>query len=144
MLHGRPALLTLLRAPGLLHAGTWQAVHGMIEQDERAIEAAWRETVEETGLTPERFFVTDYIETFYSEHTDGVHLVPAFAAYVSGAPGVTTSEEHTDYEWCSLEETLERFVFPSQRDAVRLIAEAAQSWPEIGGGLRDVTDRVRR
>jgi 8-oxo-dGTP pyrophosphatase MutT (NUDIX family) len=142
MLHGRPAFLTLLRAPGLPHAGTWQAVHGMIDDGETAYAAAWREMREESGLAPDRFFKTDYVETFYSEHTDGVHLVPAFAAHVTGAPAATLSEEHTDYEWCSLDDTLQRFVWPSQREAVRVIADAAKWWPELGIGLRDITALV--
>src|SRR5439155_17394457 len=75
MLHGRPAFLLLFRAPHLPHANTWQAVHGMIDPGEKAYEAAYRETVEETGLIPDRFFKTDYVETFYSDLTDAVHMV---------------------------------------------------------------------
>jgi dihydroneopterin triphosphate diphosphatase len=137
-LHGRPVFLLLLRAPHLLHANTWQAVHGMIEPNETAVEAARREMVEETGLEPQRFFLTDLVETFYSEHTDAVHLVPAFAAFVSGAPGAMVSEEHTAYDWCDLDDAVSRFVFPSQQQAVRLIAEAATSWPDPGIGMREL------
>jgi dihydroneopterin triphosphate diphosphatase len=138
MLHNSPCFLTLLRAPHLLHAGTWQAVHGMIDPGEAAYTAAAREMREETGLTPQRFFKTDYVETFYSETTDAVHLVPAFAAFVSDSPEVTISEEHTAFEWCSLDDALQRFVWPSQREAVRVIAEAAKWWPELGMGLREL------
>ena len=142
MSEGRPLFLALLRADGLLHAGTWQAVHGMIEPDESAYAAAWRETVEETGLRPERFLRTDYVETFYSEHTDAVHLVPAFAAYVEAAPAAVVSEEHTDHAWCSLDGVLARFVWPSQRQAVRTIAEGVREWPSLGVGLRDITHLI--
>jgi len=139
MLHGRPAFLLLYRAPGLTHEDTWQAVHGRIDEGEKAFDAAWRETIEETGLTPERFFKTDYVETFYSEWTDRVHLVPAFAAFVTGAPGPTLSEEHTAYEWCDVEDAAGRFIWPSQRGAVRVIAAAAETWPEVGPGMSDIT-----
>ena len=131
MLHGRPAFLLLFRAPHLLHANTWQAVHGMIDPGETAYAAAQREMIEETGLEANRFFKTDYVETFYSEHTDAVHLVPAFTAHVTGAPAAILSEEHTAYEWCSLDVALTRFVWPSQRQAVRIIADAAKWWPLI-------------
>lgn len=141
MLHGHPSFLLLYRAPHLMHADTWQAVHGRIDEGERAFDAAWRETLEETGLTPERFFKTDFVETFYSEYTDAVHLVPAFAAFVTGAPGARLSEEHNAYEWCSLEDALSRFVWPSQREAVQLIAEAVAPWPEVAPGLvTDITE----
>jgi 8-oxo-dGTP pyrophosphatase MutT (NUDIX family) len=144
MLHGRPAFLALYRAKLLVHADTWQAVHGMIEPGEKAFDAAWRETIEETGLTPERFFKTDYVETFYSELTDAVHLVPAFAAFVPGAPAATVSPEHTAYEWCSVEDVLTRFIWPSQRQAVRVIAAACEPWPEIGEGMTEITDFFTR
>ncbi len=143
MRRSRPLFLALLRAPGLLHAGTWQAVHGMIEPGEKAYDAARREAVEETGLAPERFFRTDYIEKFYSEHTDAVHLVPAFAAFVPGEPAAIVSEEHTAFEWCALDEVLQRFVWRSQREAARAIAEATAAWPQIGAGMMEITDRVR-
>lgn len=143
MLHGRPSILALFRAPTLLHADTWQAVHGMIDPGEKAYDAAWREMTEETGLAPERFFRIDHIETFYSEHTDAVHLVPAFAGFVTGAPGVTVSEEHTAYEWCEVDDVLERFIWPSQRQAVRVLAAASEPWPDIGVGLTEITGMFR-
>lgn len=142
-LHGCPAFLLLFRAPHLLHAGTWQAVHGMIDAGETAQEAARREMIEETGLEPERSFRVDYVETFYSETTDAVHLVPAFAAFVTGAPGVTISEEHTAYDWCGLEDAVSRLVFASQRKAVRMIAKAASAWPDAGPGLHEITALAR-
>jgi dATP pyrophosphohydrolase len=143
MLHGRPSFLALFRAPGLMHAETWQAVHGMVEAGEKAYDAAWRETVEETGLTPERFFKTDFVELFYSEWTDAVHLAPAFAAFVPGAPGARLSEEHTAYEWCEPDDIVERFVWPTQRQAVRLIAAATVPWPETTTELTDITAMFR-
>ncbi|MEX2225141.1 MAG: NUDIX domain-containing protein [Dehalococcoidia bacterium] len=135
--------LALLRAPGLLHEGTWQAVHGMIDEGEKAYAAALRETVEETGLAPARFFKTDYVETFYSEWTDAVHLVPAFAAFVEGAAPVVLSAEHTAFEWYTSDEIVERFVWPSQKAAVRVIAAAVATWPGVHGGMTEMTARGR-
>jgi dATP pyrophosphohydrolase len=141
-LDGRPAFLTLLRAAGLLHAGTWQAVHGMVEPGEPAWAAAAREMAEETGLRPERFFKTDFVETYYSEHTDAVHLTPAFAAYVPGAPAATVSAEHTDWAWCPLDDAVARFVWPTQQQAVRIIAAAVAGWPAVAPGVTELTDRL--
>jgi len=139
---GGVRFLALLRAPGLLHAGTWQAVHGMIEEGEKAYAAAWRETIEETGLTPARFFKTDHVETFYSEWTDAVHLVPAFAAFVEGGSTPVVSDEHTDHAWCTADEIVERFVWPSQKQAVHVIAGAIAAWPDVREGMREITDIV--
>jgi dATP pyrophosphohydrolase len=135
---GRPLFLLLRRAPGLLHAGDWQAVHGMIDPGEKAYQAARREMVEECGLAPDRFFRLDGVETFYSEHTDAVHLVPAFAGHVEDAPAAVVSEEHTDFAWCGLEHALARLVFPSQRVAVQAIAAAVTAWPAVGAGLHEM------
>jgi len=135
---GRPLFLLLRRAPGLLHAGDWQAVHGMIDPGETAWEAARREMAEECGLVPERFFRLDAVETFYSEHTDAVHLVPAFAGYVAGSPDAVLSEEHTAFAWCALDDALACFVFPSQRAAVSAIAAAVSAWPAIAAGMHEM------
>jgi len=139
----QPEFLLLYRAPGLLHADTWQAVHGMIEPGERAYHAAAREMREESGMAPARFFKTDYVERFYSEHTDAVHLVPAFAGYVPPASMPSLSEEHTAFAWCALDEALDRFIWPSQREAVRVIAGALAAWPSAGDGMTDITHLVR-
>jgi dATP pyrophosphohydrolase len=111
----------------------------MIEPGETAHDAARREAIEETGLKPQRFFRIDNIEQFYSEHTDAVHLVPAFASYVEDVSGVTISEEHTEYAWCALDDVLNRLIWRSQREAVRILAEAMASWPDVGPGMTELT-----
>jgi dATP pyrophosphohydrolase len=138
VVRSRPSFLLLYRAPQLPHADTWQAVHGMIEAGEKATAAARREMREETGLAPDRFFKTDFVETFYSETTDAVHLVPVFAAFVEGAPAATLSEEHTAWEWCTLDEAVRRLIWPSQQQAARIIAAAVSRWPDLGVGVTEL------
>jgi dATP pyrophosphohydrolase len=144
MQRDRPLFLALLRAPGLPHAGTWQAVHGMIDPGESASDAAWREAVEETGLTPDRFFRVDYVETFYSEATDAVHLVPAFAAFVDDVPDAVVSHEHTAYEWCAYDDVIRRFVWRSQREAAGVISAATSPWPDLAHGMTEITRAAAR
>jgi dATP pyrophosphohydrolase len=138
IVRARPSFLVLYRAPDLAHGNTWQAVHGMIEPGEKAHAAARREMREETGLSPGRFFKTDVVETFYSETTDAVHLVPAFAGFVEGAPAPMLSEEHTAWEWCTLDDAVRRFIWPSQQQSVRTIAAAVTRWPDLGIGLTEL------
>jgi hypothetical protein len=67
-----------------------------------------------------------------------VHLVPAFAAFVADAPGASVSEEHTAHEWLSLHDAIARFVYPSQRNAVQVIANAVHRWPDVDAGLYEM------
>ncbi len=142
--HREIRFLTLRRNPSLRLGGTWQAPHGAVEDGENASEAAARQALEEAGLSPERFFRLGYVEPFYDRDTDAVHLVPAFAAFADGLPAVRLSEEHTAYEWCSLEVTVRRFIWPSQKRVVRLIGEATAAWPEITDELLELTAFLAR
>jgi 8-oxo-dGTP pyrophosphatase MutT (NUDIX family) len=130
MLHGRPSFLLLYRAPHLMHADTWQAVHGMIDDGEKAYDAAWRECVEETGLTPERFFRTEYIETFYSEGTDACTWSPR-------SPLGHRRRRAVRRTHCARSRDLDDARRP-RSDAVRLIAEATAQWPEVGTAMYDI------
>jgi hypothetical protein len=38
---------------------------------------------------------------------------------------------------------LDRFIWPSQRQAVRVIAGAVAPWPEIGVGMTEITGMFR-
>lgn len=120
---GETQFLTLLRSRHLELGGTWQAVHGKIEPGEKASEAALREVREETGLEPVRLFVVNHVEVLYDPRADQIALVPIFAAEVLGDPKVTLSGEHERAEWCSVADALRRFIWPTQRDAIRRIVE---------------------
>ena len=47
-------------------------VSGGIHPEEKAWEAAIREVKEETGLTPERLYSADAVETFYMKSLESV------------------------------------------------------------------------
>ena len=49
-------VLALRRGPGGRCPGSWETVHGHIEEGERPVDAARRELLEETGLAPDRLF----------------------------------------------------------------------------------------
>ncbi len=114
-----PEYLALHRRQGLDLGDTWQAVHGRIDPAETAVQAAWREVGEETGLTPIGFWSLDFIEQFYVAEIDTVELVPCFAAQLKGP--IALGAEHDDYRWMKLEEILRAFVWPGQREALRTL-----------------------
>jgi dATP pyrophosphohydrolase len=117
--------LVLRRAAGTRCPGSWETVHGHIEDGERPSQAALRELEEETGLAAERLYNLSRVETFYQHRLDEVALVPVFVAFVSPGADVRLGTEHDHHEWLSPAEAGGRFAWPRERraleDAVRLL-----------------------
>ncbi len=118
-------VLLLRRAVGGRSPGSWEGVHGHVEPGETPGAAAWREVLEETGLTPDRLYNLSRVEGFYLHRADVVAVVPAFAALVSGGT-VRLSPEHDGFEWLALEAAMARCAWPRIRraleDAAALLA----------------------
>lgn len=115
--------LLLKRQPAKRLGGTWQSVHGKIEPNETAWQAARRELAEETGLTPIGFWQIDFVNTFYIADRDEIHLCPSFAAEAAPSANVTLNHEHTEFRWEPFERALETLMWPGQRHALREIME---------------------
>ena len=110
-----PEYLLIRRCSSYLH-GTWQMVSGTIEEGETAWQAALREIKEETGLTPDKFYSADTVETFYMVSKDKVSFVPVFVGFVSGSEPIQLApSEHDAYEWLPFEEAIERLIFTEQK-----------------------------
>ncbi|MFQ5793661.1 MAG: NUDIX pyrophosphatase [Candidatus Bipolaricaulia bacterium] len=116
-----PEYLALHRSPGLELEGTWQAVHGKIEPGETAVQAAWRETVEETGVRPVELWMIEYVELFYDERTDQIRMVPCFAAQLDEQSEVRISGEHDDHRWLPLERISSTLIWPNQQAAIEIL-----------------------
>jgi dihydroneopterin triphosphate diphosphatase len=110
--------LVLRRAAGGRCPGSWETVHGHIEAGETPAEAAARELLEETGLTPERLYNLSRVETFYQHRLDEVALVPVFAAFVPREAAVTTGGEHDRFEWLPPVDARRRFAWPREARAL--------------------------
>ncbi len=115
-----PALecLVLRRAPGGRCPGSWEAVHGHIEDGERPDEAAVREMHEETGLRPDALYNLSRVESFYQHRLDEVALVPIFAALVGGGAAVRIGPEHDAFEWLPIAAACGRLAWPRERRAL--------------------------
>ena len=118
--HGGGGLecLALRRAPAGRCPGSWETVHGHIEDGERPSEAAKRELEEETGLSAERLYNLSRVETFYQHRLDEVALVPVFVAFVAADAPVRLGAEHDHHEWLAPAQAGTRFAWPRERRAL--------------------------
>lgn len=108
-------------------AGFWQGVAGGGEDDETPLEAARRETFEETGLPQDSDFLplqtteSVPVTAFRDSHLWGedLYVVPQywFGVLVEGID-LQLSYEHTDHKWVSCEEAFGIVKFDGNRTAL--------------------------
>jgi type II secretory ATPase GspE/PulE/Tfp pilus assembly ATPase PilB-like protein/8-oxo-dGTP pyrophosphatase MutT (NUDIX family) len=110
-------VLLLRRANDTRCPGTWETVHGTIEPDEEPEQAALREMTEETGLRADRLYSIT-VQPFYLPQRHVVMLGVGFAAFVKDT-NVTLDSEHDAAEWLTVDQALERFHWPRERDGLR-------------------------
>jgi dATP pyrophosphohydrolase len=114
--------LMLKRSPDeKIYPNLWQYVSGSLDDGEKAYEAALRELKEETGFTPDRFWVVPHTNVFYDPAYDAVNLSPVFAAQVPSGAIPDLSGEHCAYEWLPYSEAAQRLVWPGQRAGLEII-----------------------
>ena len=108
-------------------AGYWQGIAGGGEGEENPLEAAKRETYEETGILPaSQFLQLDTIEPvpviyFRDSHIwgDKVYVIPQYCFGVTAENlQITISREHAEYEWFSYEEAYELIKYDGNKTAL--------------------------
>ncbi len=137
----RLEMLLIRRSPSRSLAGAWQPVTGGIERGESAMAAAVREVLEETGLTPLRWWALEQPAAFYDVAHDRIRVVPVFAAEVGWTDGMCLSLEHDRYAWLPLAEASKRVLWATQRQAHRAVVDEVLSG-SAGGAAREITALV--
>jgi dihydroneopterin triphosphate diphosphatase len=117
-----PKFLIIKRRSKYL-GGTWQMISGLQEEGEKGWEAAIREIKEETGLTPDRFYSTNEIDTFYEVKQNIINLVPIFAGFLDKQQEVVLSPEHSEYKWVTTQEAIDLLYFKKQADYMKMIED---------------------
>lgn len=127
-------VLALRRREGVRCPGSWEMVHGKVNDGESLPEAARRELLEETGLSAERLLSVT-MHPFYLVPKATVELAAVFAAVVAPDATVTRGDEHDKHAWLTVSQARRRFTWPHERrhldDAYQLLRT-----PEV----RDVLD----
>ena len=119
-------LLALQRAMNTRCPGAWEPVHGHVEPGEEPQDAAVREVREESGLDVERLYVVR-VQPFYLRKTRTVQLAIVFAAFVAETAEVVIAGEHQAHAWLTIDEALDRYGFPAERQSLREIVELLSS-----------------
>ena len=125
----------LRRARGAF-AGAWTFVMGVIEDGERAADAARRELIEETGLTATTLFTAGELDAFYDPVRDRIVHVPFFVAYAGAGDVVLETGVHDEHRWVPFARAAELLEFSSQRrvlDEIHrgFVARTPQPWRTI-------------
>jgi dATP pyrophosphohydrolase len=117
---GRGQYLLLKRDCSYLHS-VWQGVTGRIEKTETAWQTALRETREETGITPDRFYSANIVETFYEVSQNCISIIPIFVGLLDQEQPVQLSPEHSEYLWLPAKEAKEYLLFTQQKETIDYI-----------------------
>ncbi|HCD52168.1 MAG TPA: NUDIX domain-containing protein [Balneolaceae bacterium] len=118
--HEKPEFLLFLRSSKKIYANQWRMIGGKVEEGEPYWKAALREFNEETGLSPDNFWVIPSVNTFYEAQSDQIHQIPAFAIEIAPDKTPVLDDEHTDFRWISIEELDSYLSWPEQKRLIRL------------------------
>ena len=108
-------------------AGYWQFIAGGGENNEKPIEAARREALEEAGIAPDSEYIildsrnTVPVEGVTGEFTWGkdVYVIPEYTFGVRrNSEAISLSREHTEYRWVSYEDAVAMLQWDSNKNAL--------------------------
>ena len=107
--------------------GFWQAIAGGGEDEEKPLEAARRETFEESGIPPTADFlqldtiepvpVTEFRDSYL--WGDDVYVIPQYCFGVAAQEiQIVISREHTGYKWFTYEEAQNLIKYDGNKTAL--------------------------
>jgi 8-oxo-dGTP pyrophosphatase MutT (NUDIX family) len=114
--------------------GFWQGASGGVEDGESISEAAMRELMEETGLSPLSFQKIELVYTFHVGdkwrhlYAPDIHTITehVFLACVSDKAEPRLSNEHERYKWCQYNEAYSLLSQPERPQYITAIIKCAK------------------
>jgi dihydroneopterin triphosphate diphosphatase len=91
--------LLLQRAETESYPGCWGFLTGSKQKDETAAQIVKRELKEETGLSAQRIWATEYLVEFYEPEFDQIWVLPLMVAVVESGAEVKIQPENSDFAW---------------------------------------------
>lgn len=121
--------LLVKRAKSETYPGLWGFVTGGREGKETVPQLAIRELAEETGLTPERLWASEYCMQFYEPTVDKIWILPIIVAVVSPSAEVKLCHENSEYRWVEAKEGVELVVWQNLKKAMVDLGQELDSYP---------------
>ena len=121
--------LMLKRADKETYPGFWGFLTGGREKDETVPQIAVREMKEETGLTPQKLWATEYVFQFYEPTVDKIWILPVIVAVVPADLKVVLSEENSEYRWLAAEDAQKIVFWKNLQKALEDIASELENYP---------------
>ena len=115
--------------------GVWQPVTGKRRRAERAVTAARRELLEETGLRPRRMWILETLTTYFDAEADRVRMLPLFAAEIGRKDVVVLSREHDAYRFLGARAAGSRYLWESQRRGLEAVRREVLARPALARAL---------
>lgn len=107
-------VLVLRRSGNVRCPGSWEMVHGKVEEGESLPDGAQRELFEETGLKPERL-MSIAMHPFFLVPAGTVQMAAVFAAVVAPDAPVVRGDEHDKHAWLTISQARRRYSWPHER-----------------------------
>lgn len=139
MIEGEPRFLLFLRSANKIYANQWRMVGGKVQENEKYWEAAYREFREETSLEPHKFWTIPSVNTFYEAKSDQIHQIPAFAIEIGNEVVPVLDDEHSAFEWISIEALDSYLSWPEQKRLIRLTHHILVNGQILPEWLIDIT-----
>jgi len=121
--------LMLRRADKEIYPGLWGFLTGGREGGETVPQLAVREMAEETGLTPEKLWATEYVFQFYEPTVDKIWLLPVVVAVVAPGSRVKLSPENSDFRWLDGSAAIDLVIWQNLKEVLRNINRELAGYP---------------